>query len=132
MGEQTTNGNSISTMMAEYITLSTAMHALIPIKFMVVKVGELMGLNDSKLAMIKAKTLVHEDNNSALTLSKIEPTWNMPTSKLFHIKYHWFREQLKPEEICIMKVSMDEQLGNISTKGLCLAMFEVLCCKIMG
>ena len=67
---------AISTMMAEYIALSTALRDLIPIKRMIVEVSEFMGLHDSKLATIKAKTVVHEDNNGALTLAKMERKWN--------------------------------------------------------
>jgi hypothetical protein len=85
-------------MMAEYIALSTAMRDLIPIKTLALEVGNFMGLlDDSKLATVKFKTVVHEDNNGALTLAKMEPGRTTPTSKFFHIKYHWFREQLKPK-----------------------------------
>jgi hypothetical protein len=97
---------------------------------MVVEVGESTGLKDSKLATIK--TIVHKDNNGALTRAKMEPDRNTLTSKLFHIKYHWFREQLKPKEICVMKVGTNGQLGNIFTKVLCLIMFAILLCKFMG
>jgi hypothetical protein len=34
------------------------------------------------------------------------------------VKYHWFREQIKPNHIKMRKVSIDEQLGDIFTKGL--------------
>jgi hypothetical protein len=123
----------LSTMMAEYIALSMAMRDLIPIKALALEVGNFMGLDNSKLATVNARTVVHEDNNGALMLAAMEPGRNTPTSKFFHIKYHWFsREQLKPKEICGVKVSTDEQLGNIFTKGLRFATFAILCHKLMG
>jgi hypothetical protein len=105
---------------------------LIPFKRLAIEVGDLMGLNDSRLATIKAKTVIHEDNNGALTLANMEPGRNTPTSKFFHIKYHWFREQMKPNEIRVVKVDTHEQLADIFTKGLRLATFEPLRLKIMG
>jgi hypothetical protein len=124
---------ALSTMMVEYIALSTAMRDLIPIKkALALEVGNFMGLDDSKLAMVNAKTVVHEDNNGTLKLANMEPGRNTPTSKFFHIKYHWFREQLKPKEICVVKVSTNEQLGNIFMKGLRFATFAILRHKIMG
>jgi hypothetical protein len=123
---------ALSTMMAEYIALSMATRDLIPFKRLAIEVGDLMGLNDSRLATIKAKTVIHEDNNGALTLANMEPGRNTPTSKFFHIKYHWFREQMKPNEIRVVKVDTQEQLADIFTKGLRLATFEPLRLKIMG
>jgi hypothetical protein len=41
-----------------------------------------MGLSDSKLATIKAKTAVHEDNNGALTLVNMDPGQNKLTSNI--------------------------------------------------
>ncbi len=63
---------------------------LIPLKRLAIEVGDLMGLSDSRLATFKAKTVVHEDNNGALTLANMEPGSNTPTSKFFNIKAHWF------------------------------------------
>jgi hypothetical protein len=36
--------------------------------------GDLMGLNDTRLATIKAKTVVHEDNSGVLTLANMVET----------------------------------------------------------
>jgi hypothetical protein len=93
---------------------------------------DVMGLDDSTVATIKANTVVHEDNNGAKTLANMEPGRNAPTSKFFPIKYHWFREQLKPCEIVVEKVSTDEQLADFFTKGLRLAKFVPLRQKLMG
>jgi hypothetical protein len=105
-------------MMAEYIALSQGMRDLIPLKRLAEEVGSHMGLNDAKLATISANTVVHEDNSGALTLAKLEPGRSTPLSKFFDVKYHWFREQLKPQSIEVVKVSTDFQLADIFTKGL--------------
>jgi hypothetical protein len=75
-------------------------------------------LPDKKLAVIKTKTVVHEDNSGTLTFAKLEPGRSTPTSKFFNVKFHWFREQLKPNRIELWKVASKEQLGNLFTKGL--------------
>jgi hypothetical protein len=110
---------AMSTMHAEYIALSAAMRDLIPFKRIAEEVCGHMGLSDEKLAVIHTKTVVHEDNSGALILAKLEPGRSTPTSKFFNVKYHWFREQLHPKKITVVKVQTDEQLGNI--QGLDLA-----------
>jgi hypothetical protein len=111
-------GTAMSTMMAEYIALSMGMRDLIPLKRLAEEVGDHMGLTDQKLATIHGNTVVHEDNSGALTLAKLEPGRSTPLSKFFDVKYHWFREQLKPRSIEVTKVATDFQLADIFTKGL--------------
>ena len=123
---------ALSTMMAEYIALSTGMRDLIVLKRLAEEVSAHMGLADDKVATIKAKTVVHEDNNGALTLANLEPGRSTPTSKFFNVKYHWFREQLKPKHIEIVKVQSDEQLGDIFTKGLRFVKFREMRKKLCG
>ena len=108
----------MSTMMAEYVALSMGMRDLIPLKRLTEEVVKHMGLSSEKIATIQAKTVVHEDNNGALTLANLEPGRSTPSSKFFNVKYHWFREQLKPNSIEVKKVSTDAQLADIFTKGL--------------
>jgi hypothetical protein len=45
------------------------MHDIIPFKRIAEEVCLHMGLSDEKLAVIKTKTMVHEDNSEALTLA---------------------------------------------------------------
>jgi hypothetical protein len=123
---------ALSTMHAEYIALSTAMRDLIPFKRIAEEVCRHMGLSDEKMAVIKAKTVVHEDNSGALSLAKLEPGRNTPTSKFFNVKYHWFREQIKPNNIEMRKVSSEEQLGDIFTKGLRTTLFKSMRFKLCG
>ncbi len=91
-----------------------------------------MGLSDEKIAVIKTKTVVHEDNSGALTLAKLEPGRSTPTSKFFNVKYHWFREQLKPNHIEVAKVETTEQLADIFTKGLRKDKFREMRLKLCG
>ena len=123
---------ALSTMMAEYIALATAMRDLIPFKRIAEEVCTHMGLSDDKIAIIRTKTVVHEDNNGAIALAKLPPGRSTPTSKIFNVKYHWFREQLDPEQIKIMKVASDEQLGDIFTKGLRKEKFVEMRMKLCG
>ncbi len=123
---------ALSTMHAEYIALATAMRDLIPFKRIAEEVCRHMNLSKDKLAVIKTKTVVHEDNSGALTLANLEPGRSTPTSKFFNVKYHWFREQLKPNHIELRKVASDEQLGDIFTKGLRKIVFEMMRLKLCG
>jgi hypothetical protein len=68
-----------STMHAEHIALSMAMRNLIPSQACV---RSHMGLLDEKVAVIKTKTVVHEDSSGALTLAKLEPGQSTPAPKL--------------------------------------------------
>jgi hypothetical protein len=91
-----------------------------------------MGLDDAKLATISANTVVHEDSSGALTLVKLEPGRSTPLSKFFDVKYHWFREQLKPQWIEVVKVPTDFQLAEIFTKGLRGIKFKQMCGLLCG
>jgi hypothetical protein len=108
------------------------MRDLIPFKRIAEEVCSHMNLSDEKLAVIKTKTVVHKDNSGALTLAKLEPGRSTPTSKFFNVKYHWFRKQLKPNNIEMRKVSSDEQLGDIFTKGLRKVLFRMMRFKLCG
>ena len=57
---------------------------------------------------------------------------NDPRSKHYAIKYHWFREHLGPRKIHLVKISSEEQLGNLFTKGLSGTKFSRLQKKLMG
>ena len=89
-----------------------------------------MGLSEDKIATIRTKTVVHEDNNGAMILARLPPGRSTPTSKFFNVKYHWFREQLDPEQIRIVKVASDNSL--IFTKGLRKEKFLEMRMKLCG
>jgi hypothetical protein len=104
--------------MAKYIALSTAMRDLKPFKHIAEEVCTYMGLSKDNIATIQTKTMVQEDNNGAMILAKLPPGRSTLKSKFFNVKYHWFRRQLNPEQIRVVKVASDEQLGDILPRVL--------------
>ena len=57
-------------------------------------------------------------------LARMEPGGMTPRSKLYAIKYHWFRFHLKPNMISVEKIATDSQHADILTKGLTQATFK--------
>ena len=97
---------ALSTMQAEYVALSTSMRDLLPFKALMVELAMCMGMQHEDIAKIKTK--VWEDHSGALILSNLEPVRTTSRSKHFAIKFHWFREQLKPNRIEVLKVESKE------------------------
>ena len=75
---------------------------------------------------------IHEDNAGALLWGKLEPCQMTPRSKHYAIKYHWFREHIGPRKIELVKISSENQLGDLFTKGLDRIIFQRLRKKLMG
>ncbi len=77
----------LSTTKAEYIALSQAMRALLPLHRLLCEVGTKMQLSYSSKSVFK--TQVWEDNNGALVLAT-NPTKISVHTKHMAIKYHFF------------------------------------------
>ena len=107
---------STSTMEAEYSALSMALRSAIP--FMEVCRYVLSTFWTGPKLLVQFKTTVHEDNQGALALAKLEPGRTTPRSKFYALKYHWFRSWLKPKEIELQYIDTKEQKANIFTKSL--------------
>ena len=111
-----------STMESEYSALSMALRAAIPLlqvcKYVITNFSI---TNKSKCTF---KTTVHEDNQGAMKLAKMEPGRNTPRSKFYAIKHHWFRSWLKPNEIEIEYIESKQQKADFLTKSLPMADFE--------
>jgi hypothetical protein len=75
---------------------------------------------------------IHEDNFGALALGKLEPRRITPRSKHYAIKYHRFREHIKPRRIQLVHIRSEDQLGDLFTKGLSGVKFARLQKKLMG
>ncbi len=76
---------------------------------------------------------IHDDNNvGALALGKLEPRRMTPRSKHYAIKYHWFWEHIGRRNMVLVKISSEDQLGNLFTKGLSGSKFSWLQKKLMG
>ncbi len=46
---------------------------------------------------------IHEDNVGTLILGKLEPRRMTPRLKHYAVKYHWFREQIGPRNVELVK-----------------------------
>jgi hypothetical protein len=121
---------ALSTMEAEYVALSTSCKDLFPLLDLIYELAGACGLPVRKNTNLHVK--VHEDNVGALTLGRLEPRRMTPRSKHYAIKYHWFREQIGPRNIELVKIATIDQLGDIFTKGLTAVPFRHLHLKLMG
>ena len=111
---------SLSTMMAEYVALSTAMRELLPLKRLVKLIAGIVTGRDD--VVVTAKSDVFEDNNGALTVATLPRI--TPQSKFFADNPHG--------EIEIHKIETNNQLADIMTKGLVQDKFEPLRDRLMG
>ena len=93
---------------------------------------ELAGNLDIKQDDVAKVAKVFEDNEGFLKLANSPLTKTTPQSKFYAVKYHWFREQLEPNNIEILPISTEQQLGDIYTKGLGIKEFESKRKMIMG
>jgi hypothetical protein len=117
-------------MEAEYVALSTSCRDLFPSIDVTREISKAFSIELSDTAQMHVK--IHEDNVGALALGKLEPRQMTPRSKHYAIKYHWFREHIRPGNIELVKISSEDQLGNIFTKGLSRVLFSHLQKKLMG
>ncbi len=119
-------------MEAEYVALGTSCRDLFPLIDITNEICSIfhVGLIFLKRADLHIK--IHEDNVGALALVKLEPLRMTPPSKHYAIKYHWFREHLGPRRINLVKISSEEKLGDLFTKGLSGTKLSRLQKKLMG
>jgi hypothetical protein len=111
-----------STMESEYIALSMALRAAIPLLDICVSINQGLGITTQKL--LTFKTTIHEDNIGALTLANLEPGRHTPRSKFYALRLHWFRSWLKPREIEIVHVGTKDQKADYLTKPLTSQLFK--------
>ena len=95
-----------STMESEYNALSMSMREVLPLQSLTKTIVKALGMKGLGLIEFKPtiheqekfKTTMHEDNDGAMKLAKMEPGRMTPHSKHYGVKYHWFRTKLKPNE----------------------------------
>jgi hypothetical protein len=121
---------ALSTMEAEYIALSTSCRDLFPLMDKLVGLTTTLALPYTLGAHMHVR--IHEDNVGALTLGKLEPRCMTPRSKHYAVKYHWFREELEPRKVKLVKIASADQLGDIFTKGLGPIAFARVRKQLMG
>eukprot|EP00957_Ditylum_brightwellii_P107294 8187153-Ditylum_brightwellii.AAC.1 len=107
----------LSTLHAEYVTLSQSLRDFLPTKELITEVVEGMWQKDKhKELKFVSKSIVYEDNNSTIRLTSCSKL--TLTSKFIAAKYHWFRQHVESGEVDIVKVESSKQLADIFTKGL--------------
>ena len=119
---------ALSTLEAEYIALSQAMRDLLPMRRLAKEVAASLGLPADYAATMKST--VFEDNNGALGLAT-SPKMT-PRTRHIAVKYHFFKEHVKPGEIEIVKIDTKAQKADIFTKGLTTDTFESIRLILMG
>jgi hypothetical protein len=120
----------LSTMEAEYVSLSTSCRDLFPIIDLTKEICSSLSLQLDDIVNMHVK--IHEDNVGTLILGKLEPRRMTPRSKHYAVKYHWFREQIGPRNVELVKIATADQLGDVFTKGLDKISFKRLRKKLMG
>ena len=95
---------SVSTMEAEYISLSMAMRDLIPLRTLVDEVKDLIG---ASTLPCRTYSKVFENNNGALILASTPQM--TPHSKHIAVKYHFFKEHVRTGRIQLVKVESANQ-----------------------
>ena len=116
-------------MHAEYISLSTSLRELIPIKSLLEEISTTFNIQRDESTTI---TQVYEDNEGALKLANLEFPRTTPQSKHYGIKYHWFREKSSELKLKIQHISTKLQKADIMTKGLVPNEFQPKRKLIMG
>jgi hypothetical protein len=120
---------ALSTMMAEYYALSTAMRDVLPLRNLIMTVAKAMGIPEEHLSTFKVTCW--EDNESARILANLDPGRNTPRSKFYDVKVHWFRSHLS-DQVRVERIETKEQLADIFTKPLPVETFQYLRKKILG
>jgi histone deacetylase 1/2 len=112
---------AVSTMEAEYISASTGMRTLVPLRNRLINVCSWLELSSPDTAIVST---VWEDNNAAMYLATSDPPRLTPRSKHIAIKYHWFRSHLKAGQIEMRHIESQQQLADILTKPLTFENFQ--------
>ena len=105
---------SVSTMMAEYVALSTVMRDMLPLKRLVKSIAKVVTGDDNVKDTTKSN--IFEDSNGGLAVATLlRITFQ---GKFFAVKLHFFREHVKTErnlqgEINIHKVDTVNKLGDL-------------------
>ena len=133
------DGVALSTMMAEYYALSTAMRDVLPLRDLAKGVAKGMGILQDCLTDFK--TTMWEDNNGALSLANLKPGQHTPRSRFYQARVHWFHSFITREGendtnstdgIFVKKINAKLQLADLFTKPLSKELFELLRKLLIG
>ena len=101
-----------STTEAEYVALSFAVQECIWLRRLLSEVG----------CDMSAPTVIHEDNNGAIDLSKNAK--HHTRTKHIDISHHFAREKVESGEVVIVHCPTDDMLADVMTKGLARVKFQ--------
>ena len=117
---------ALSTLEAEYISLSQCMRELIPLRRVL---GDIAGAFNLDIKVSLAHSKVFEDNDGALTLANAPQM--TPRTKHIALRYHHFREEVRAGRVHVLPIASIDQIADIFTKGL-KNNFANLRMKLMG
>ena len=105
------------------------MRELIWVRRLINDISETLECDISPITKIKSK--VFEDNNGAIALATKEGVSSR--TKHIHTKHWFFKEHVGEEKgITIHKISTEDQLADIFTKGVEESLFTPLRDQLMG
>ena len=113
---------SLSTLEAEYSSLSSAVRVMIPIRSLLHELVEVLDMPDGINTTINST--VFEDNNGALILANTQRITNR--TRYFQVKWHFFWEYVKNGLLKVCWISTDKQRADMMTKQASREVFERL------
>ena len=114
-------------MEAEHTALSASMRDLLPMRTMVEKVLENLGLVGKG---VFTHSTLFEDNSACISVAT--PPKMTPCSKHITCRCHWWREKANDEVCQIVKVTSELQQADFLTKGMVQEKFEFNRKLVMG
>ena len=111
---------SQSTLEAEYLALSSALRAFMPLKWLMKEM--ISKIECEPLDKIQLHTTVFEDNQSAYLLAKNQRITSR--TKYLLVKWHWFWDLYNKGEFQIVKCPTDAMAADYLTKSLKKEHFE--------
>ena len=118
---------ALSTLESEYISLSTSLRDLIPLRAIL---KELDGyFKFEKDIGCNTHSTVYEDNNGALRLATVQQL--TPRTKHINVIYHWFHSYVG-KVLKIIKVESEKQKADIFTKSLDAQTFKKIRLLLCG
>ena len=120
---------ALSTVEAEYCSLSMALREFIPMRDTATKICKAFKVDIGNAS--KLKSTVWEDNTGALKNAQKKRI--TPRTKHIAVQFHWFWSHIGEDKgIVLKKVDTSEQLADIATKGLERRAFECIRKLLMG
>ena len=118
---------TLSTTDAEYIALSHSMRELIPCRALLKEIERIVNIEVGRPSF---QSTVFEDNTGVINLARL-PKMRACT-KHSNIKYHHFHNNVRRQEVKVVKINTSEQKVDCLTNPLDRIIFERLRRLLMG